>query len=176
VIIDMKELIDYLINGDNVASFLLAISMLAAGIVLIEKLYTWISGKLKKYYDFKHGKETEKENENKQDERLNELDTKLDTINTKVDNLVSHFDTFTSDQKRVNTVVLRDKIGYIYNKALKNNYIIEKDKQDFKYAYDEYVRNGGNSYVIDEVEPFIHNLKVYIDEAHAQTELKGENK
>lgn len=170
----MKEIIDYIVNGDNIASFLLAISILAASIVLIEKLYTWVSGKLKKYYDFKHGKENEKENEQKQDKRLDELDTKLDNINTKVDNLVAHFDTFISDQKRVNTVVLRDKIGYIYNKALKNNYIIEKDKQDFTYAYEEYVRNDGNSYVKDEVAPFIHNLKVYIDEAHAQSDLKGE--
>jgi hypothetical protein len=36
------------------------------------------------------------------------------------------------------------------------------------------VRNDGNSYVIDEVEPYIHNLKVYVDEEHAQMDLKGE--
>ena len=170
----MKELIDYLINGDNVASFLLAISMLAAGIVLIEKLYTWISGKLKKYYDFKHGKETEKENEKKQDERLNELDTKLDTIENKLDNIVDTVETYMKGQKNVNTVVLRNIIHPIYEEARRNQYILEKDKQDFKYAYDEYVRNGGNSYVIDEVEPFIHNLKVYMTKEDAIKDLKGE--
>ena len=170
----MKELIDYLINGDNVASFFLAISMLAAGIVLIEKLYTWISGKLKKYYDFKHGKETEKENEKKQDERLNELDTKLDTIENKLDSIVDTVETYMKGQKNVNTVVLRNIIHPIYEEARRNQYILEKDKQDFKYAYDEYVRNGGNSYVIDEVEPFIHNLKVYMTKEDAIKDLKGE--
>ena len=172
----MKELIDYLINGDNIASFLLAISMLAAGIVLIEKLYTWVSSKLKKYYDFKHGKETEKENEKKQDERLNELDTKLDTIENKLDNIVNTVETYMKGQKNVNTVVLRNIIHPIYEEARRNQYILEKDKQDFKYAYDEYVRNGGNSYVIDEVEPFIHNLKVYMTKEDAIKDLKGEKK
>lgn len=171
----MKDLIEYLVDGDNVASFLLAISMLAAGIILIEKLYTWVIGKLKKYYDFRHGKEVLKENETKQEERITELDTKLDTIINKINDLVSHLDDFEANQKRVNTILLRDKIGYIYKKALANNYILDKDKQDFKYAYDEYVRNGGNSYVIDEVEPFIHNLKVYMSEDQVPKELTGDS-
>lgn len=170
----MKELIDYITDPGNVGSFLLAISMLAAGIVLIEKLVGWCSGKLKKYYDIRRGKEIDKETTEKQEKHLNELDNKLDTISTKMDEIVTHLDTFVNDQKKVNTVLLRDKIYYIYKEALKKGYILEKDKKNFKYAYDEYVRNNGNSYVIDEVEPFIHNLKVYVDEEHAQAEIKGD--
>jgi len=170
----MKDLIDYIVNGDNIASFLIAISMLAAGIVLIEKLYTWISGRLKKYYDFKHGKEVEKENEENQNEHLKELDTKLDTLINTINALVTNLDTFENGQKNVNTILLRDKINYIYKEAIQKGYILEKKKQDFKYAYDEYVRNGGNSYVIDEVEPFIHKLKVYLSDEEAQKDRQGE--
>ena len=164
----MKEIIEYITPPGNIGSFLLSISMLSAAIILLEKFYSWCTSKLKKYYDFKRGKETDKETVNKQEQRLNELDTKLDTISTKVDEIVTHLDTFVANQKKVNTVVLRDKIYYIYKEALRKGYILEKDKKNFKYAYDEYVRNDGNSYVIDEVEPFIHNLKVYITDEDAQ--------
>lgn len=164
----MKDLIEYLTTAGNIGSFLLAISMLAAGVVVLEKLYTWAAGRLKKYYDFKRGKEIDKENDEKQSKHLTELDAKLDTLINSVNALVINLDTFENSQKNVNTILLRDKINYIYKDAIQKGYILEKKKQDFKYAYDEYVRNGGNSYVIDEVEPFIHNLKVYMSDEDAK--------
>ena len=144
--------------------------MLAATIVLIEKLYRWIVEKLKNYYNFRRGKEKEKETSEKHEERLNEFDTKLDTISAKVNEIVTHLDKFVANQKNVNTVLLRDKIYYIYKEALKKGYILDKDKQNFKFAYDEYIANGGNSYIRDEVEPFIHGLKVYISDEDALRE------
>lgn len=172
--IGVKDLIEYITDPGNVGAFLLAISMLAAAVVLIEKFVGWCSGKFRKYYDARRGREIEKETTAKQEEHLDELDNKLDNISTKMDEIVNHLDTFVANQKKVNTVLLRDKIYYIYKDALKKGYILEKDKKNFKYAFDEYVRNDGNSYVIDEVEPFIHNLKVYVDEEHAQMDLKGD--
>ena len=76
----MKDLIEYLTTAGNIGSFLLAISMLAAGVVVLEKLYTWAARRLKKYYDFKRGKEIDKENDEKQSKHLTELDAKLDTL------------------------------------------------------------------------------------------------
>lgn len=169
----MKEIIEYITTPGNIGSFFLAIAMLAATIVVIEKFYTWATSKLKNYYDFKRGKEKDKETEQKQEEHLNELDNKLDTITNKVDEIVSHLDTFVANQKNVNTVLLRDKIYYIYKDALRKGYILDKDKQNFKFAYDEYIANGGNSYIRDEVEPFIHGLKVYINDHDAQKDLNG---
>lgn len=169
----MKEIIEYMTTPGNIGSFFLAITMLAATIVVIEKVYTWITNKLKNYYNFKRGEEKEKETEQKQEEHLNELDNKLDTITNKVNEIVNHLDTFVTNQKNVNTVLLRDKIYYIYKDALRKGYILDKDKQNFKFAYDEYIANGGNSYIRDEVEPFIHGLKVYINDRDAQKDLNG---
>lgn len=170
----MKEIIDYITKADSVGSFLLTISFLAAVVVLIEKFYVWIVGKFKKYYDRRRGKELESETISGQSKRIEELDTKLDAIEQKLDNIVNTVETYMKGQKNVNTVVLRNIIHPIYEEARRNQYILEKDKQDFKYAYDEYVRNGGNSYVIDEVEPFIHNLKVYMTKEDAVKDLKGD--
>lgn len=168
----MKEIIEYVTTPGNVGAFLLSISIIAASIVLIEKFYNWAVSKFKGYYDIRRDKEKDKETTAKQEEHLNELDNKLDTITTKVDQIVNHLDTFVANQKNVNTILLRDKIYYIYKEALRKGYILDKDKQNFKFAYDEYIANGGNSYVRDEIEPFIHGLKVYINDEDAKKEIK----
>lgn len=185
----MKELIEYFSESGNFLSFSLALVILVVIIKVVEKSCSWVSEKLLKYYNFKRGKETEKETLQKNGERIQELDkkleqhikdadeklaksmqevdNKLDTIGDKVDGMVKAFGDFEIRQKNVNTIVLRDKIKYIYKKCLTDGYILDKDKRDFKDAYDEYVANGGNSYVKDEVEPFIHGLRVFLSEENA---------
>lgn len=185
----MKELIEYFSESGNFLSFSLALVILVVIIKVIEKSCSWVSEKLLKYYNFKRGKETEKETLQKNGERIQELDKKLDihiqeadeklekrmhevddkldTIGVKVDGMVKAFEDFEVRQKNVNTIVLRDKIKYIYNKCLAAGYILDKDKKDFKDAYDEYIANGGNSYVKDEVNPFIHELRVFLSEENA---------
>lgn len=170
----MKEIIEYITTPGNIGSFLLSIAMLSATIVLIEKFYSWATSKLKNYYDFKRGKETEKETIQNQDKRIKEVDDKLDTLSDKIDSIAKSFNKFEERQKSVNTILLRDKIKYIYKECISKGYILEKSKQDFKYAYDEYIANGGNSYVRDEVEPYIHNLKVYLSDEDAKREKKDD--
>lgn len=185
----MKELIEYFSTSGNIVSFSLALVIIVIIVKTVEKLWSWVSEKLLKYYNFKRGKETEKETLQKNGERIQELDkkleqhikdadeklaksmqevdSKLDTIGAKVDGMVTAFENYEERQKKVNVITLRDKIKYIYNKCLATNYILDKDKQDFKDAYDEYIENGGNSYVKDEVEPFIHGLRVFLSDENA---------
>lgn len=185
----MKELIEYFSTSGNIVSFSLALVIIVIIVKTVEKLWSWVSEKLLKYYNFKRGKETEKETLQKNGERIQELDkkleqhikdadeklaksmqevdNKLDTIGDKVDGMVKAFGDFEIRQKNVNTIVLRDKIKYIYKKCLTDGYILDKDKRDFKDAYDEYIANGGNSYAKDEVAPFIHELRVFLSEENA---------
>lgn len=141
---------------------------MAAIIKIAEKVFNWCSTKLTTYYNIRKGKETQKENITNQDKRITEIDDKLDAVINKMDGIVTAFNTFVERQKSVNTILLRDKINYIYKDCLVKGYILEKSKQNFKYAYDEYIANGGNSYVIDEVEPFIHELKVFLSDEDAK--------
>lgn len=186
----MKELIEYFSESGNAVSFFLALVILVVIVKVLEKSFSWVSEKLTKYYNFKRGKETEKEkveNQTQQiaeinekldkhineaeammDKRMSEVDEKLDKIGNKVDSIAETFDKYEKRQKSVNTILLRDKINYIYKDCIAKGYILEKQKQDFKYAYDEYIANDGNSYVIDEVEPFVHNLRVFLSEADAR--------
>lgn len=186
----MKELIEYFSDSGNVLSFFLALVILVAIVKLLEKSFSWVSAKLLKYYNFKRGKETEKETIETQGQRIKELDEKLiqhmhdadnvmtqrmaevdgklDKIGEKVDDIAQTFVKYEERQKSVNTILLRDKINYIYKDCIAKGYILEKQKQDFKYAYDEYIANGGNSYIINEVEPFIHNCKMFLSDADAK--------
>lgn len=185
----MKELIEYFSTSGNIVSFSLALVIIVIIVKTVEKLWSWVSEKLLKYYNFKRGKETEKETlqkygeriqevnqkleqhikdaDEKLEKRMKEVDDKLDVIGDKVDGMVTSLGQFEVRQKNVNTIVLRDKIKYIYKKCLTDGYILDKDKRDFKDAYDEYIENGGNSYVKDEVEPFVHNLRVFLSEENA---------
>lgn len=186
----MKELIEYFSESGNAVSFFLALVILVAIVKLLEKSFSWVSGKLLKYYNFKRGKETEKETIETQgkkiteldeklvqhikdadkmmDQRMHEVDSKLDTIGEKVDGIAQTFVKYEERQKSVNTILLRDKINYIYKDCIAKGYILEKQKQDFKYAYDEYIANGGNSYIINEVEPFIHNCRMFLSDVDAK--------
>ena len=186
----MKELIEYFSESGNAVSFFFALVILVIIIKLLEKSFSWISDKLTKYYNFKRGKETEKEKVNKQaeqikaidekldkhiqeaDEKIKEffhdVDVKLDAVGQKVDNIAETFAEYEKRQKRVNTITLRDKINYIYKDCLSKGYILNKTKHDFKDAYDEYIANGGNSYVQTEVDPFIHNLRVFLADDDAR--------
>ena len=185
----MKELIEYFSESGNFLSFSLALVILVVIIKIVEKSCSWVSEKLLKYYNFKRGKETENETMQKHGERIQEVDKKLeqhikdadeklekcmkevddklDKIGDKVDGMAKAFGDFEVRQKSVNTIVLRDKIKYIYKKCLIDGYILDKDKRDFKDAYDEYIANDGNSYVKDEVAPFIHGLRVFLSEENA---------
>ena len=165
----MNEIITYFSESGNFFSFITAIIIIVAFIKVAEKVWSWCSLKLTAYYNMRHGKETQKETIINQDKRITEIDDKLDSVINKMDGIVTTFDRFVERQKSVNTILLRDKINYIYKDCIAKGYILEKQKQNFKYAYDEYIANGGNSYVIDEVEPFIHGLKVYLSDEDAKT-------
>lgn len=164
----MDDIIKYFSESGNFLSFITAIIIIAALIKVAEKIFSWASAKLTAYYNMRKGKETQKETIDNQDKRITEIDDKLDDVIDKMDTIVDTFDKFVVRQKSVNTILLRDKINYIYKECLAKGYILDKSKQNFKYAYDEYVANGGNSYVIDEVEPFIHGLKVFLSDEDAK--------
>lgn len=191
----MKELIDYFSETGNIVSFFVALIILAGIIKLFEKIISWASGKLTKYYNYRRGRETEKEKAEKQserikeiddkldkhiidaesklDERIHEVDIKLDAITDKVDSIAKAFGDYETRQKKVNIITLRDKINYIYKRCLVDGYILDKDKHDFKDAYDEYIENGGDSYVETEIEPFIHTLRVFLTEEDAKRVMLG---
>jgi len=186
----MKELIEYFSASGNAVSFFLALVILVAIVKVLEKVLSWLSEKLTKYYNFKRGKETEKETietqgkrikeidekldqhirdaDNAMNQRMLEVDGKLDKIGEKVDGIAQTFIKYEERQKSVNAILLRDKINYIYKDCIAKGYILEKQKQDFKYAYDEYIANGGNSYIINEVEPYIHNCKMFLSDIDAR--------
>lgn len=164
----MSEIIDYFSEPGSFLSFVLALMVIVAFIKVAEKVWSWCSLKLTSYYNIRRKKETQTEQVTNQDKRITEIDEKLDAVMSKIDEIVDTFNKFEERQKSVNTILLRDKIKYIYKKCLTDGYILDKDKQDFKYAYDEYVANGGNSYVIDEVEPFIHGIKVFLSDEDAK--------
>ena len=164
----MDEVIKYFSESGSILSFIVAITIIAALVKVGEKVISWISAKLTAYYNFRHGKEQTKQNITNQDKRITEIDDKLDKVVETIDDISKTFNKFEERQKSVNTILLRDKINYIYKDCIAKGYILEKQKQNFKYAYDEYIANGGNSYVRDEVEPYIHTLKVFLSDEDAK--------
>ena len=165
----MDEIIKYFSESGSFLSFVFALVILAAIIKVFEKVYGWASKKLTAYYNFRKGKDQQSETISEQDRKITEIDDKLSDVMAKMDNIVVEFREHIKHQKKVNTVVLKDKINIIYKDCLIKGYILDKAKHDFKDAFDEYVANGGNSYVIDEIEPYIHGLKTFLSDEDAKS-------
>ena len=62
------------------------------------------------------------------------------------------------NRKEDSIVILRDRITQMYNYYLPKGYMLEEDKKDFNSMFTRYVINGGNSYVQNDIAPFVKSL------------------
>lgn len=167
----MEKIVDYFCGG-NGGNFFAALIIVGAIIAVVERIVNWCGEKLKKYYNVKKGKETLEKTIENHSTQINEVKSVVEQLVKTFNTLEDKIEQYSTKQQRTNTVMLRDGIYEIYKETIRKGYILDKDKQNFKYAFDEYVANGGNSYVIDEIEPFIHNAKVFLSDEEAADAMK----
>lgn len=109
--------------------------------------------------------------ENEKEESKSALEKNTDdikVINNKIDTIVQTLNTYIEHDKHDKQAMLRNDIQEIYCKALKNRYMTAEAKKNFGYLYERYTANEGNSYVVDQVYPFIIDLPVFSSEEDAQ--------
>lgn len=163
----MKEIIEYFTGEGNGINFFTALLIIGAIVAVCEKVFGWFGCKLKKLYDIKKGKETLEETICSHTSQIEEIKEDVIKLVSTINSLEEKIDQYSTQQHKVNTVLLRDKLYSIYKETIRKGYILDKDKKNFNYAYDEYIANGGNSYIVNEVAPFIHNAKVFLTDEEA---------
>lgn len=142
----MKELITFLNDGNSFVSILLVIFVLVM-------LFYWVENLVKtlhKYLDAYADKKNEKKN-------ISNLTGKMVTLEKQMITLTEMLD---KDMQ----VIHRKEIRELYEKALRNNgELSEKDMKDYHYALDCYKSHNGNSYVQDEIEPYMKTVKIKLN-------------
>ena len=113
--------------------------------------------------------ENEKEeNENillKNRESVTVLENKLDT-------LIQSFELYIKKDKEDKQTLFRNSIQDIYNKTLKKRYITVDDKKNYTYLINAYTRNDGNSYILDDVVPWMKDVSVFSTDEDAEEYYK----
>lgn len=67
---------------------------------------------------------------------------------------------------------MRDRITQIYHYYQNKGYILEKDKENYNSLYERYTKNNGNSYIKDDVHPYISSLPRFMSHTDAKVFYK----
>ena len=66
------------------------------------------------------------------------------------------------------TVMLKQDIRILYETCKKRGYILDKEKKCFSDMHEIYTACGGNSFVSEQIKPFIDSLRCYETEEEAE--------
>ena len=160
----MKELIELTqnISVSTLLSWLLCFSTAIAGISTASiKLYS-IAQKWRK---LENEKEEHIEIFTKNQEKITVLENKLDT-------LIKTFELYQENDKEDKQTLFRNSIQEIYNKTLKKRYITVDDKKNYSYLLASYTRNKGNSYIVEDIAPWMQQAPVFSTDEDAEEYYK----
>lgn len=109
--------------------------------------------------------------ENEKEEHINVLEKnqeKIIMLDNKIDTLIHSFASYQEEDKKDKQTLFRNNIQEIYNKTLKKRYITADDKKNYCYLISSYTRNGGNSYILEDVVPWMQNVPVFSTDDDAE--------
>ena len=160
----MKELIELTQNIS--ASTLLSWFVCMAGIIAgISAASIKIYNVAQKWHKFENKKEEHVEILEKNQEKIIVLENKIDT-------LIQAFATYTEEDKKDKQTLFRNNIQEIYNKTLKKRYITADDQKNYSCLVNAYTRNGGNSYILEDVVPWMKTVPVFSTDEDAEEYYK----
>ena len=160
----MEELIKVTqnISVSTLLSWLVCISAIIAGTSATSiKIYN-VAQKWRKF-------ENEKEENIKIFEKNQE---KIIVLENKLDTLIKTFGMFQEEDKQDKQTLFRNNIQQIYNKTLKKRYITADDKKNYSYLLSAYIRNKGNSYIVEDIAPWMLQVPVFPTDEDAKVYYK----
>lgn len=113
--------------------------------------------------------ENEKE---KQEGVLMENRKNITILENKIDTLICTFKMFVEEDKKDKQTLFRNNIQNIYNITLKKRYITVDDKKNYTYLITAYTRNDGNSYILEDVMPWMKEVPVFSSDEDAEKYYK----
>lgn len=160
----MDELIQ-LTQNISVASLLSWLACIAAIVAGISATSIKFYSVAQKWRKFENEKEEHIKIIEKGQERIIVLENKLDT-------LIKSFEIYQEEDKKDKQTLFRNNIQEIYNKTLKKRYITADDKKNYSYLVNAYTRNKGNSYILEDVVPWMKTVPVFTTDEDAEEYYK----
>ena len=106
------------------------------------------------------------------DKRFDTITTNYAELHNSLLELKDKLEQLTYDSKESTRVMLKQDIRRMYTECKKRDYILDKEKKCFIDMYDIYCACGGNSFVSEQVEPFMMDLNCYETEEEAEQHKK----
>lgn len=160
--------------GTLVKWVLITIAIISIICLAIVKIY-----KYAERYRLKRNELDEREELlNQHSDDIKSLNEKYDVIINKIDQMNKSLSEHIEDSRLDNQAILRNEIIHMYQniKSYKNQYILDRDLQNYISMFDRYSKDLGNGYVHDVVDPFIRNLPAFLSDEQAEEYFaKGEN-
>lgn len=155
----MEQLIKYLENGGSFVTILVVIVILFAVVEWCYKVFKFTKDKMDTYAKKKTNKEKLNNDINNLTDRVDKEEEHIDEIYELLQRLIASLD---ADMQ----VIHRRTIKEFYEKAIRQQGILtEKDMKDYHSALDCYNAHHGNSYVHDEIMPYMQKVKVVLLES-----------
>lgn len=142
------------------------IALLGAACGITVKIYQSIE----KYRHTRNLMDTKNELLIKHSNDIADLFDRYEQLDKHLELLVQSLDAYINDSKADSQALFRDRIMqlYRYTKQHKTPYILEDDMENYISLFKRYTENGGNGYIHDVVDSFMHNLPLYISEKDLQ--------
>ena len=156
----MKELIELTqnISASTLLSWVLCIGAVIASISTASiKIYS-MAQKWRKF-------------ENEKEEHISIIENsqgKITVLENKIDTLIQSFTNYQEEDKKDKQTLFKNSIQEIYNKTLKKRYITANDKKNYSCLVTAYTRNGGNSYILEDVDPWMQKAPVFQTDEDAE--------
>lgn len=102
-------------------------------------------------------------------EKINEkLETNHEIYMGRISDVEEKIKTVDINRQEDCLATLRDRITQMYHYHQKKGYILEDDKKDFNALFTRYTINGGNSYVQEDIAPFMKSLPRFMSDGDAE--------
>lgn len=110
------------------------------------------------------------------DKRFDTITTNYAELHNSMTEMKDKLEQLTNDSRESTRIMLKQDIRKMYEECKCRGYILDKEKKCFIDMYEIYRACGGNSFVSEQVEPFMMSLHCYEteDEAEQHKKLHGE--
>jgi len=106
------------------------------------------------------------------DKRFNTITTNYAELHNSLAELKDKLEQLTNDSRESTRVMLKQDIRKLYETCKKRGYILDKEKKCFLDMCAIYKACGGNSFVSEQVEPFMDRLHCFETEEEAEEHKK----
>lgn len=106
------------------------------------------------------------------DKRFETITTNYAELHNSLYEVKNKLEQLTNDSRESTRVMLKQDIRKLYETCKKRGYILDKEKKCFKDMYAIYIACGGNSFVSEQVEPFMDSLNCFETEEEAEQHKK----